>query len=92
MKKSKYLNKQFGMWTCVKVNVSYVQPVFLKGSKERSARPHHQTYSYVMEAHGFENDLLVEINSKQAAKMLRGEYDPIAKLLAKHDSACITVR
>lgn len=92
MKKTKYLNQKFGVWTCVKVNVYRVQPSFLKGSKVRSARPHHQTYSYVLAANILGNDVHVELNAKQAAQMYRGEFDPVFKVLSKQDSAVIAIR
>ena len=44
MRKSKYLNKTFGNWTCTHVGVARKQPVFLAGTKKVSKRPHHQTY------------------------------------------------
>lgn len=72
MKKSKYLNQTFNvLWKCTKVNIYRVQPAFLKGSKVRSARPHHQTYSYT-----FDNlvaPVSVTLNANQAAKVYRGE-------------------
>ena len=92
MKKTKYLNQRFGFWTCVKVNVYRVQPSFLKGSKVRSARPHHQTYSYTMAANILGNDVQVELTAAQAAKMYRGEFDPIFKVLAKQDNAVVAIR
>ena len=92
MKKTKYLNQQFGVWTCVKVNVYRVQPSFLKGSKVRSARPHHQTYSYTMAANILGNEVHVELNAKEAAKMYRGEFDPVFKVLTKQNEAVVAIR
>jgi hypothetical protein len=92
MKKTKYLNNQFGVWTCVKVNIYRVQPSFLKGSKVRSARPHHQTYSYTMAAVILGNEVHVELNAQEAAKMYRGEFDPIMKVLSKQDEAVVSIR
>jgi hypothetical protein len=92
MKKTKYLNQQFGVWTCVKVNVARVQPAFLKNSKVRSARPHHQTYSYTMATNLLGNDIQVELNAKEAAKMYRGEFDPIFKVFTKQGNAVVAIR
>ena len=49
MRKSKYLNKTFGNWTCTHVGVARKQPVFLAGTRKVSKRPHHQTYYYIFE-------------------------------------------
>ena len=92
MKKTKYLNQQFGVWTCVKVNVYRVQPVYLKGTKAHSARPHHQTYSYTMAANILGNEVHVELNAKEAAKMYRGEFDPVFKVLTKQNEAVVAIR
>lgn len=92
MRKTKYLNNQFGVWTCVEVNVHRVQPAFLKGSKVRSARPYHQTYSYTMAAVILGNEVHVKLTAREAAKMYRGEFDPISKLLAKQNEAVVAIR
>lgn len=75
MRKSKYLNKTFGNWTCTHVGVARKQPVFLVGTKKLSKRPHHQTYYYIFERETSDGlaEKLVRLNSKQAARVYRGE-------------------
>lgn len=75
MRKSKYLNKTFGNWTCTHVGVARKQPVFLAGTKKASKRPHHQTYYYIFERETSDGlaEKLVRLSSKQAAKVYRGE-------------------
>ena len=92
MRKTKYLDKQFGVWKCVKVNIHYVQPAFRKGTKIRSRRPYHQTYSYVVSTVLLGNELQVEISARQAARMYRGEYNPIMKVLANQSEAVIAIK
>ena len=70
---SKYLNKQFGNWTCTHVGIARVQPKkTIKG--KISARPGHQTYYYVFERPTSDGlaEKLVRLNAKQAAKVYRG--------------------
>jgi hypothetical protein len=75
MRKSKYLNKTFGNWTCTHVGVAVKTGVFKKGTKVRNAYPHHQTYYYIFERPTSDGlaDKLVRLNSGQAAKVYRGE-------------------
>ena len=75
MRKSKYLNKTFGNWTCTHVGVARKQPVFLAGTKKVSKRPHHQTYYYIFFFFSSDGlaEKLVRLSSKQAAKVYRGE-------------------
>lgn len=70
MKKSKYVNKQFGNWTCVGIEVARVQPVYQKGTKIRVAYPHHQHYNYVFQT---KNGLSIRLESTSATKVYRGE-------------------
>lgn len=72
MRKSKYLGKQFGSFTCTKVKVSYAQSVFYKGTKERVEYPHHLTYAYELTSNTTP-ELVVMVNHKNAAKLYRGE-------------------
>ena len=75
MRKSKYLNKTFGNWTCTPVGVARKQPVFLAGTRKVSKRPHHQTYYYIFERETSDGlaEKLVRLNERQAAKVYRGE-------------------
>lgn len=75
MRKSKYLNKTFGNWTCTHVGVARKQPVFLAGTRKVSKRPHHQTYYYIFERETSDGlaEKLVRLSSKQAARVYRGE-------------------
>ena len=75
MRKSKYLNKTFGNWTCTHVGVARKQPVFLAGTRKVSKRPHHQTYYYIFERETSDGlaEKLVRLNERQAAKVYRGE-------------------
>ena len=71
---SKYLNKQFGDWTCTHVGISRVQPKkTLSGRKSR--RPGHQTYYYIFERLTSDSlaEKLVRLNQAQAAKVYRGK-------------------
>lgn len=74
MRKSKYLNKTFGNWTCTHVGVARKQPVFLEGTRKPSKRPHHQKYYYIFERNTSDGlaEKLVRLNEKQAAKVYRG--------------------
>ena len=82
MRKSKYVNKQFGNWTCVGIEVYKVQPVFLKGSKVRSARPYHQCYTYIFQA---KSGLAVRLNFAQAVKVYRGERTVESYIASKNE-------
>ena len=75
MRKSKYLNKTFGNWTCTHVGVARKQPVFLAGTRKVSKRPHHQTYYYIFERPTSDGkaDKLVRLSAGQAAMVYRGE-------------------
>lgn len=75
MRKSKYDNFKSGKWTCTHVGVAYVQPQNLKGSKEKSLRPHHQTYYYIFERETSDGkaEKLVRLNKSEAAAVYRGE-------------------
>lgn len=71
---SKYINKQFGNWTCTHVGVSYVQSKkTLKGNK--SKRPGHQTYYYIFERKTSDGkaEKLVRLSAMEAAKVYRDE-------------------
>ena len=71
---SKYLNKQFGDWTCTHVGISRVQPKkTLSGRKSR--QPSHQTYYYIFERLTSDSlaEKLVRLNQAQAAKVYRGK-------------------
>lgn len=74
MRKSKYLNKTFGNWTCTHVGVAMKTNVFKKGTRVRNAYPHHQTYYYIFERPTSDGkaDKLVRLNAGQAAKVYRG--------------------
>lgn len=84
MKKSKYLNKTFNGWTCTHVGVARTQPVFLKGSREKSTRPYHQTYYYIFERATSDGkaEKLVRLNAAEAAQVYRGERS--VEEIAKH--------
>ena len=74
MRKSKYLNKQFGNWTCTHVGISRVQPKrTLTGRQSR--QPGHQTYYYIFERLTSDNmaEKLVRLNHAEAAKVYRGK-------------------
>lgn len=70
---SKYLNKQFGNWTCTHVGISRVQPKkTMKGTMSR--QPGRQTYYYVFERITSDGaaEKLVRLNHTQAAKVYQG--------------------
>lgn len=83
MKRSKYLFKQFGDWTCTHVGVATKTRAFKKGTRIRNSYPHHQTYYYIFERTTSDGlaEKLVRLNSSQAAKVYRGEIsvEDIAK-------------
>lgn len=71
---SKYLNKQFGNWTCTHVGISRVQPKrTLSGRKSR--QPGHQTYYYIFERLTSDGaaEKLVRLNAFEAARVYRGQ-------------------
>jgi hypothetical protein len=70
---SKYLNKQFGNWTCTHVGISRVQPKkTLKGKV--SKQPGRQTYYYIFERMTSDGaaQKLVRLNHFEAAKVYQG--------------------
>lgn len=70
---SKYLNKQFGNWTCTHVGISRVQPKkTMKG--KASKQPGRQTYYYIFErlTSDGEAEKLVRLNHFEAAKVYQG--------------------
>lgn len=72
---SKYLNKQFGNWTCTHVGVAVKTAVFKGNTRIRNAYPHHQTYYYIFERETSDGkaEKLVRLNERQAAAVYRGE-------------------
>lgn len=75
MKTSKYLNKQFGSWTCTHVGVARIQPKFYEGTKKVSPSAGTMTYYYIFERKTSDNkaDKLVRLSAKEAARVYRGE-------------------
>ena len=75
MRRSKYLFKTFGNWTCTHVGVAVKTRVFKKGTRVKNEYPHHQTYYYIFERNTSDGlaEKLVRLNSGQAAKVYRGE-------------------
>ncbi len=70
---SKYLNKQFGNWTCSHVGISRVQPKrTMKG--KASKQPGRQTYYYIFERITSDGaaEKLVRLNHFEAAKVYQG--------------------
>lgn len=74
MKKTKYLNQQFGNWTCTHVGIARVQGKKTK-NKTVSKQPGRQTYYYVFERETSDGraEKLVRLSAAQAAKVYRGE-------------------
>ena len=71
---SKYLNKQFGNWTCTHVGISRVQPKrTMKG--KISKQPGRQTYYYIFERITSDGaaEKLVRLSAMEAAKVYRDE-------------------
>lgn len=68
MRKSKYLCKQFGNWTCTYIGINNVQG-------KRSAAPGKINYYYIFERITSDNlaEKLIRLNSSDAAKVYRGE-------------------
>jgi hypothetical protein len=71
---SKYLNKQFGNWTCTHIGISRVQAKKTKTGKA-SNQPGRQTYYYIFERITSDGlaEKLVRLNHIEAAKVYRGE-------------------
>jgi hypothetical protein len=71
---SKYLNKQFGNWTCTHVGISRVQAKRTLSGKP-SSQPGRQTYYYIFERVTSDGaaEKLVRLNHVEAAKVYRGE-------------------
>lgn len=71
---SKYLNKQFGDWTCI-----FVGPARVQGKKTKkgklSKRPYHQSYYYIFEKLSSDNKAkkTIRLSSSQAAQVYKGE-------------------
>lgn len=74
MRTSKYLDKQFGNWTCTHVGTAFVQPTKKKNCKGKAKRPGHQTYFYVMERRTSDNlaDKIIYLNAAEACKVYNG--------------------
>ena len=72
-RKSKYLFKTFGNWTCTHVGISRVQPKKTRKGKV-SNQPGRQTYYYIFERPTSDGkaEKLVRLNAGQAAKVYRG--------------------
>ena len=70
---SKYINRQFGEWTCTHVGISRVQPKrTMAGIKAK--RPGHQTYYYIFERPTSDGaaEKLVRLTAYEAARVYRG--------------------
>ena len=70
---SKYLNKQFGNWTCTHVGISRVQAKKTMSGKP-SNQPGRQTYYYVFERITSDGaaEKLVRLSASEAVKVYRG--------------------
>jgi hypothetical protein len=70
---SKYLNKQFGNWTCTHVGISRVQAKKTLSGKP-SNQPGRQTYYYIFERVTSDGaaEKLVRLSHVEAAKVYRG--------------------
>lgn len=68
MRTSKYLNKQFGIWTCVYVGINNVQ-----GKKAKA--PGKRNYYYMFERRTSDNkaDKIIRLNSTEASKVYSGK-------------------
>jgi transposase len=71
---SKYINKQFGNWTCTHVGISRVQPKRTKKGRV-SKRPGHQTYYYIFERLTSDHKALkmIRLSAAQALLVLKGK-------------------
>lgn len=71
---SKYINKQFGNWTCTHVGISRVQPKKTMTGK-LSKQPGRQTYYYIFERLTSDGkaEKLVRLTAAEAAKVYRGQ-------------------
>ena len=80
MRKSKYLHKTFGNWTCTHVGVADVQPKICRvkrttlGKKAKTKSPGSRQYYYIFERLTSDNkaEKLVRLSAGQAAKVYRG--------------------
>lgn len=74
MRKSKYLNRQFGLWTCTHVGVARVQQKRLMHSKGPAKRPGHQSYYYVFERRTSDNkaDKMIRLGANEASRVYKG--------------------
>ena len=78
MRKSKYLGKKNGDWTCTHVGVAFVQPVLTKkknedGKRVRSKQPGHQTYYYIFER--LTSDGIAEKMVRLTAQQVKRVFD-----------------
>lgn len=67
-RKSKYVGKQFGNWTCTHMGIASV-------AGKRSKRAGHRTYYYIFERRTSDNkaDKMIRLNHVEVAKVYRGE-------------------
>lgn len=67
-KKSKYLDKQFGIWTCTFVGINNVQ-----GKKAKA--PGKRNYYYIFERRTSDNkaDKIIRLNSTEASSVYSGK-------------------
>ncbi len=80
MRKSKFLHKTFGNWTCTHVGVASVQPKICKykkaanGKRAKAKSPGSRQYYYVFERLTSDGlaEKLVRLNAVQAAKVYNG--------------------
>lgn len=74
MKKSKYLQRQFGEWTCTHVGIARTQPLYYKGTKIVSRRPYHNTYYYLFERITSDGKAIkqIRLNALEAAQLYKG--------------------
>jgi hypothetical protein len=79
MKKSKYLGMKSGTWTCVGIEVAYVQPAFkqkkVDGKRVRSKSPGHQQYSYLFDRLTSDEKAMktIKLNAAQVRQVLNGQ-------------------
>lgn len=87
MKKSKYLGKQFGNWTCTHVGVSWVAPAFYVGTRARQKRPGHRSYYYIMERLTSDGkaEKMIRLNCNEAAKVWK-KMITVEEILDKRES------
>ena len=92
---SKYLNKQFGNWTCTHVGISRVQPKkTMKGTA--SKQPGRQTYYYIFERLTSDGaaEKLVRLSHIEAAKVYQGleSVEAIAEERQAHKASEFTTK